>query len=274
MSATFDLSGLAVRVRGLGEAHRERLEESWSAFRIREAGSFFLDIEVEAEPEAADDGSVFSPKQMTSSFDRTTARYAMKEGAATVPLQGTLRIQLASATLERQYFGFVNLVIAALAWRLPSRGGALLHAAGIVLGERAFALVGPEGSGKSTWAALAREAGARVLSDDMVVVEAGPDGRFQALATPFRSREPYPGRWPLAALLLPEHGPRAALEDVPPLALRARIGANLPFFAEAWAHDPRVERLVETLALSIPARRLTFAVDPSFLDLLRTFASV
>jgi hypothetical protein len=270
LSAVFDLSGLILRVRGLPESHRRRLEESWSAFLIRDSREPFLEIQVQAEGEVEDDGTSFSPKEMKSAFHGTTASYRMQEGSAEVPLQGIVRIRLEPTTSQRQYFTFINFVTAALAWRLPSRGGALLHAAAIVVGDRAFALVGPEASGKTTWARVAREAGERVLSDDIVVVEPGPGGRIETLATPFRSKTG-PGRWPLAAVLLPEHGARPSLQEVSLLQRRARIGANLPFFAEAWTVDPRVERLVETLADAVPFRRLTFAIEPSFLDLLRSF---
>ena len=130
-------------------------------------------------------------------------------------------------------------------------------------------LVGPEGSGKSTWAGLAQQAGVRVLSDDVVVVEPGAGGALEALATPFRSKSTGAGRWPVAAILLPEPAVRAELAAVLPLAVRARIGANLPFFAEAWRLDPRVETIVETLGTAVPARTLRFALDASFLEVLR-----
>lgn len=269
MSALFDLSGLTLRVRGLPDEQRRRLEERWSGFRVLETRDPFLDVEVEAHAEAEDDDHPFVPKEMTSTFLGTTATYRMKEGSAEVPLEGIVRIRLHATTLQKQYWAFVNLVTAAMAWRLPTNGGALVHAAGIVLDDRAFALVGPEGSGKSTWWEVARRAGAQVLSDDILVVARGPGGRIEALATPFRSKTPGPGRWPLAALLLPEHGPHPSLDEVSILARRARLGANLPFFAEAWTVDPRVERLVETLASSIPFYRLTFAINPSFLEVLR-----
>ena len=268
----FDLSGLRLSLRGLPDPLGLRIEEDWAPFLARGTEDLFLDVEVEAEVEGDDPGP-FDPKSMTAAFDASTARYHMKEGSAEVPLGGPARVRLLRSTGEKQYFALVNLVCAALAWRLPSRGGALLHAAGIVLEGRAFVLVGPEGSGKTTWAALARSAGARVLSDDIVLVEAGPGGA-QALGSPFRAREfgpMRPGRWPLAAILFIAHGSASALAPVPHLLARARLTANLPFVAEAMGSDERSAKVVDSLVAAVPVRTLTFARDPSFLDLLRGF---
>jgi hypothetical protein len=192
-----------------------------------------------------------------------------------VPLGGAVRVRLAATTAQKQYYALLNLVTAAAAWRLPSRHGLLLHAAGIVLDGRAFVMVGSEGSGKTTWALLASEAGAGVLSDDLVVVERDADGRAQALSTPFRSAQ-YgtmpPGRWPVAAFLLPAHGPAPALETVSALATEARITANLPFVVDAMGRDARLPDAVERIARSAPARTLVFARDRSFVPLLRAFS--
>ncbi len=273
--ATFDLSGLAVRVRGLPDPHRARLHEAWRAFDAPSQAPWFLDVEATAAP-PIDDTSPFGAKAMTARFDGGDARYEMAEGAARVPHEGAVRVSLAATSESKQFFALVNLVSAAAAWRLPSRAGALLHAAGIVLEGRAFVLIGAEGSGKTTWTLRAREAGADVLSDDLVVVARSASGGFEALSTPFRSTQygTLPaGRWPIAALLLPEHGAPPRLRPVPTLSLRARLFANLPFVIEALATDHRVADVMDALASCVPARTLTFPPDPSFVPLLRAFPS-
>jgi hypothetical protein len=181
------------------------------------------------------------------------------------------RVELCEDLGALEYFTLLNLLRAALAWSLPSRGGALVHAAAVVLEGRAFALAGPEGSGKSTWSRIAEQGGARVVSDDLILLD--PDGsRFALLGAPFRSTHVAPfrsGRWPLAALLFPRHGAEPALVPVPPLLARARIVANLPFVAEAIERDERVERVVHRLAGATRCMELTFAPDGRYLALLR-----
>jgi hypothetical protein len=165
----------------------------------------------------------------------------------------------------------INLLRACLAWYLPGRGTAMLHAAGLVIEDRAFFLVGAEGSGKTTWARLGQECGAHVLSDDLVLVQCAAD-RVLALGSPFRStlRADYrPGRWPLRAILFPRRGAPAAWASCSQLIARARLAANLPFVSGGIERDARVAGVVERLATAVPCRELTFAPDASFVELLR-----
>jgi hypothetical protein len=235
------------------------------------AGPPLLDLRVEA---TAVDGfaGAFDPKAMRAEIGAARARYVMVEGEVAVDGEGRGVLELSVAEGTRSYFALVNLVRAALAWRMLSRGGALLHAAGIVLDGRAFVLVGRAGSGKSTWARLAAGAGATVLSDDLVMLDRAGTA-VEALGAPFRSthRETAgPGRWPLGAVLFPARGGEAALGPVRALETRARVLANLPFVAEGIEEDPRVDDVVETLVTAVPARVLTFPPDASFVETLRS----
>ena len=103
----------------------------------------------------------------------------------------------------------------------------------------------------------------------------GAAGAFEAFSTPFRSAQ-YgtlpPGRWPIVALLLPDHGSPARLAAVASLAVRARLFANLPFVVEALGSDARVADVVEALLTTTPARILTFPPDSSFVAPLRALA--
>jgi hypothetical protein len=208
---------------------------------------------------------------MSSEFLAGRARFALPEGHAEVASAGEARIRLVRGTPSTAYFAMQNLLRACLAWSLPGRSAALLHAAALAIGKRGFALVGPEGCGKSTWARIGDEHGAHVLSDDLVLVECG-DAGAELLGSPFRSTHEgdyRPGRWRLAAILFPRHGAPPAIADCDALRAGARLAANLPFVADAIERDDRVAQLVDRLVREVPCRELTFAPDPSFLDLLR-----
>jgi hypothetical protein len=266
----FDFSGVRLSLRGLPPALAERLGEEWRPYGVHGPGEAFLRLEIgyeEGDPERA----VWAPKAMQATLGEESADFSMAEGRATIDASGASRVRMIRGLGPREYYTLVNLLRACLAWLLPSRGGVMLHAAGLVVEGRAFLLVGPEGSGKSTWVRLGQRAGARVLSDDVVLVDgAGPEP--EALGSPLRSTydgEQLRGRWPLAALLFPRHGRPALDREVSGLLARARLTANLPFIAEGVARDERIGSMLERLARSVPCADLTFGLDPGFLELLR-----
>lgn len=267
-----DLSGIRLRVAGLDHTLARRLRDDWSAFVAEPSDDPLLDIRVEfvERPYGA---AAYRPKAMRSTLSVEAAHFGMPEGEVHVAPSGIARLSLVAGLGDLAYFTLQNLIRAGLAWLLPTRGGGLLHAAGLVLGERAFLLVGAEGAGKSTWARLGAAAGARVVSDDLVLVDRA-GARYEVLGTPFRSTHVArygPGRWPLAAMLFARHGAPPALREVPSLVSRARLLANLPFVAEALETDPRIGELVRDLALAVPCAELTFAPDAGFVELLRSW---
>jgi hypothetical protein len=269
-SRTFDLSGVVVRVLGLPEPVAGRMASEWKAFLTDEARAPFLEVRVDVgEPVPPE--MPFAPKEIRGAIGPGGGRFEMPDGSVEITAEGIARVLLHPSDRSRTYYAFQNLLRAALARRLPERGGALLHAAGLVVDGNAFVLVGPEGSGKSTWAREGEAGGARVLSDDLVMLD-GTGASFEALGAPFKSTYSgplAPGRWPLAALLLPERGTSPSLATVARVEATARIVANLPFIAEGVATDPQIANLVERLATELPAKRLAFAPDPAFLPLLR-----
>lgn len=268
----FDLSGVTLRLTDVPSGTAARLATEWGVYATVGVSAPFLRIQILSD-RIEPPGSVFEPKKMVSRFSGEEALFGLPEGRARVDRDGRGTIELARELGSREFFTLMNLVRASLAWCLPSRGAALLHAAGLVLDERGFVLAGSEGSGKSTWARLGEESGAIVISDDLVLVDATPDGHA-LLGAPFRSTHKTvfrKGRWPLASILFPEHGPSPRLSSVPPIVAKARIAANLTFVADAVEADDRIPGLIEDLATRTPCAELTFAPDPGFVETLRAW---
>jgi len=266
-----DLSGVGLRLSGLAPALARQIQTEWEPFVATLAGEPFLRVEVEYAGGAVGAGE-WAPKRMRAELGRDAARYSMPEGSAEVDTTGRAAVRLAGGLGPREYYTLVNLLRACLAWRMPSRGGMLLHAAGLVLEQRAFLLAGAEGSGKSTWARIGEQSGGQVLSDDLVLVD-GSSGQLEALGAPFRSThlaDYRPGRWPLAALLFPRKGSPAALGQVSDLIASARLSANLPFVSEGVGRDPRIDRVVSEAVDAVACAELTFPPDDSFVELLRS----
>lgn len=268
-----DLSGLVVRFHGLDDALADKLAESWAPFAAPGDAAPWLDVEVKAWPHTIATEHLMRPS-VTGDIEDGGARFRSDEGEIDLEASGRAHLRIGSGDVRWRFWGLVNLVTAAAAVHLPSRSGALLHAAGIVVDGRAFLLIGPEGAGKSTFALTAREGGAEVISDDAVILD-GARGRLELLGSPMRAHEATqlgPGRWPVAAILHARRGSPARLDPVSRLAVEAVVTANLPFLASGWGRDPRLDALVRFLAGVVPHRALTFAPDPAFLKILRAFA--
>lgn len=269
---TIDLSGVTVELNGVSKTAARRLRTDWKPFVVEAGESPFLRIDIDHRqlPYAERE---FLPKQMKASFAGRIAHYTMPEGEAEFDAAGHGRVRLIPGLADRSYFTLINMIRAGLAWSLPNRRGALLHAAGLLVEGRAFLLVGPEGSGKSRWAAIGELAGQRVISDDLILVD-GAGSRVEVLGAPFRSthRTDYRrGRWPLAAVLFPVKGVSPASSPVTELVAQARLIANLPFIAEGIEQEPRIEETIRRLTGEVPCCDFTFSLEPDFVELLRNW---
>lgn len=266
---SFDLSGLGLRLHRVPTDVASLLEVEWAGF-VAPAPAPLVELELAESPATMAGGRLLDDR-LDASFGQGTARFASEAGSVEIDAGGRGRVTLAQGPAPHRLFGLVNLLLAATGWMLSRGRGLAVHAAAAVVDDRAFLLVGASGTGKSTWAAVVREAGGLVLSDDLVLVETAPDPR--ALSSPFRTRpfgQKPPGHWPIAAVLFARHGADPALGPVTPLAARARLAANVLYveadFRAAMDGDGPLPALAR-----VPARELTFAPDPSFVPLLRSF---
>lgn len=76
----------------------------------------------------------------------------------------------------------------AMAFALTLRGHTVLHASAVAIDGRALAFVGPSGIGKTTLATVMCLDGARLVTDDVLVVDAGPPITVVGGATELRLR--------------------------------------------------------------------------------------
>lgn len=105
---------------------------------------------------------------------------------------------------------------------IARQGGLLLHSSSVRFGDKAIVAVGHSTAGKSTLAALCREAGGQLLSDEMTALF--PDGTVYG--TPFRSSDPtpgHPGPAKLGLFVLLDKAPHEALSPIPPEKALPRI---------------------------------------------------
>jgi hypothetical protein len=149
----------------------------------------------------------------------------------------------------------------------------LVHSSAVIAGGRGFLFVGPSGAGKSTVAGLS--AAHHVLGDEMNLLLPRPGGGWDVAGTPFNGlfRAKRPGRAPLAAVLLLEHGPVPALCDAMPAeAVAALAGEIVPPVGLDQAPGPgtlpAMVGAAHEVAAQTPLKVLRFAPDPGFWPVL------
>jgi len=268
---TFDLSGFNVRLRGIDPECAAVLRDAWGLFS-GDGGLAVLDVDVRFEgPELA--GGTIDDGPLERTIRGDAVAFGSREGRIEVDERGAASAVVGTGNTATRAFALINLILPALSWRLPRHGALIVHSGAVLLGERGFLLVGQAGAGKSTFVTHAIAAGARAVSEDLNLLVVGDDGWWLA-GSPLRTRihrGPGPGRWPLAAVLVPQHGAPAALDPVPRLRVSAQLQANLPFVGDCWMQVPGGPRLTQRLD-TVPARRLTFAPDSSFVGLLERWS--
>lgn len=252
----FGIGELGIRVDGLAPDAELQAIAQWGRFRAGERRDPWIDLVVRHEP-LAGEPQPFDAKQLRVERVAGACRVEMRGAHAEVPDAGTVRVTLEGSDPGRSALAVINVLHATIAWRIVKLGGLLLHAASAVLDGRGFVLIGAEGSGKSTWARGMASAGAIALGDDIALVLPSPTG-FDLVGSPLRAKEfggGTPGRWPLAAILLPRHAEQPSLSPVSGLEVHAALAANLPF-----ATDRGIEPFLSVAATlaRTPARRLAF----------------
>jgi hypothetical protein len=269
-----DISGLGLRFEGLTPTLGAALAQEWKSY-VRDRVAPALVIRVENEDRTMKPGRfMVGGMEIIASAERV--QFELDEGRVVHDAHEAHAVaHLAQGDEGRRFWGLVNLSCAAVGWRLLARRGGAVHAAGVLIDDEAYLLIGPSGCGKTTWSKTAAGAGLPVLSDDCVLVD-GIEGRLMALGSPFRSKEfpsPGPGRWPVAAILLPAHADAPSVAPLSRLMLEARLAANLLFSPQAAGVDTIAAQAVSAIASGAPARTLSFRPDASWIPIVRDLSS-
>lgn len=163
---------------------------------------------------------------------------------------------------------------------LALRGGVIVHAAGVVLEGRAYALCGVSGAGKTTVARafIAAGLGERLLSDDRLIVRRSPEGGYLAWGTPWPgdARVARNAGAPLAALVFLAQEPAAgATCRLVPLAADEALQRLLPVVSCPWYDERRAGEVLDTcgaLVMGHPCLELRSGLDAPLVDALHALA--
>ena len=150
---------------------------------------------------------------------------------------------------------------------LAEHDALLVHACGVRWHGAGVLFVGSSGAGKSTAARLWRAAGATILNDDRVVLEAGRDG-LRMHPTPWFGENPEVGgdAAPVRAVYLLRQGTDLTFEPLRPATATALVFAKS--FPAVWDAE-RMGNTLETLGRicrEVPCGWLTVPADGRAVD--------
>lgn len=277
----FNFSGLFVSVETSSESWLRGMETYWAKFKwdATEHPPIWFKLSIDPQGVIEPSKVIFLDQFETSQREREL-QFSIRGGQVTIRPDQTATFEIAEASdgSDYSFFIFLNLFLPALATRLIQAGGLLLHAAGAVLDDRAFLLVGEENAGKTTWSELCHQAGGTVVNDDVVVLlpENAHTSGFRLYGVPLRLRGFGPsvmGNWPVAALLLPEHGSEHRIDATNLLKVHGRVLANWLYFGTRLDQMPELAPLLDNFVKNVPARNFTFAKNSEFVPLLKSWSA-
>ena len=178
-------------------------------------------------------------------------------------------LALSSAEFEKAPWSVENYLRVCTAWRALGEGGALLHAACLVRGDKGYLFLGASGSGKSTLAATSRAG--EVVSDDLTLVRR-LGGSFRVVGTPFRGTylggRRIRGDFPIAGIYRIFKAPQNRVEPCPTKHAVADLLAAAPFVVDQLARDGRILSNLKSLNAAFPLAYLHFNLNGDFWEVL------
>ncbi len=275
-SLDIGIAGIGFRFTGLSERQVDRVRQRFDGFLL-DNPTDHPTILTEIYRTSTELFRPFDKRGWTYTLDMDyqpdRLRVVGSEWMADIDCSGNLTASLWTSTEHDLLFelAFGNALRILTAYAALLRGGMMLHSAGISDGERAWIGFGHSGAGKSTLSGLALEAGQRVLSDDINVLNYN-QGLWRAQRLPFAGDlGPTHGddrAVPIASILHLRQGPQHRLEPLARIKCLAALVGSAPYVNA----DPyRVKRLIanmESLTASVPCHTLTFRRDTGFWPLL------
>lgn len=254
------VGGIVCRFRGAPPDLREALERRYKPFLAdgRALVTFAVRTDGLPAPRRKADGSPVV--EVGGSNGRWTVRRWDN------PLEAEFDLRRRSGTLKvsANEYGFDSFLRILYSILLASRGGILLHSAGLGRRGRGYVFFGPSESGKTTVVRLS--SGLPVLSDELVVLRRDRKG-WAAYGTPFWGEFARPGRnvrTRLAWLGALHKAAAVAVERMPEgEAFRALLGCVF-YFGGSPELSGGILKTCSRLIREMPVQRLRFRPEPSF----------
>jgi len=161
-----------------------------------------------------------------------------------------------------------------LMYILAQNNGAIVHAAGMRIGNKGLLFPGPSRAGKSTLTRQftgCKDAEVSLLSDDRIIIRK-IDGDFCAFGTPWPGEEGIARNkaMPLSAILFLSHGEKNSLKKLkqPDILEKLLRVTSIPWYDREVMDN--VLRFCEGLITKIPCYELHFSPDTRIVSFLKT----
>ncbi|MBN2633536.1 MAG: hypothetical protein JXR66_08275 [Bacteroidales bacterium] len=144
------------------------------------------------------------------------------------------------------------------------KGDILIHASGVSIAEKGFLFSGISGKGKSTMARLWKEAGAKVINDDRLIIGNTKQG-FRIFNTPVYDYEE-PAEAPVNKIFLISHGSVNVMKQLSGARAVSSLMSNC--IQHSWNKD-LIEKLMDSasdVCRSVPVYDLAFRPDNSVIE--------
>ena len=268
-----DIGGLAFRLNSSDGPLRERLEERYAPFLGgSEEGAFrvrLLDARIDrfVAPELVPSGN---PHPLSMAWQEDVLLVQSFGFAGWIDVKERCgELALGRDEFEKATWCVENYLRVCTAWRLLEEGGALLHAASLVLEGKGYLFLGASGSGKSTLAATSRSG--EVISDDLTLVR-HLKGAFRVAGGPFRGTyqggRPIREDFPIGGMFRIFKSSHNRVEPCPRNHAVADLLAAAPFVVDQLSHDSRILSHLKALDESHPLSYLHFNLEGNFWDAL------
>lgn len=266
---TIEIAGFGVNVRTDSAEQSQKIRTRYAAFlsSLSETKSL-IDITLHVDPQAQ-----YIPIQAGEVWRSDITIQDNTLHFTSYLEQGTLNLASQKAELTLAPNGEIeNFLRTIYAWLCLQNDAIMLHSAGIIKNNVGYLFFGPSGAGKSTTSALSAEAGATVISDDIVILKPQTNGLYHLCGVPFIGE--FSGgiraniSAPLRAIYRLHQDMTHQIKPLPRSIAIAELTASAPFVVQHSSLSDQVLDICTQIVNQYPVQTLHFKRDPHFWDII------
>ncbi len=256
----FPVGNYYLSITCIGELLIQKLE-TWFPFSANPIGEYLGKISIEQSNE---NFSGF-PVEPIVNWDETQCHFLGK-GCKGIISEGDSAILQVNRTINDQYVELFFRVVTAI--RIFTKGGLLVHAAGLEKDNAGYLFTGHSGAGKTTVCSLSYDC--KILNDDMIILSR-INSSWSITSTPFTNDTQVPpnsGIAPLQKILHLNQAKHHRIEEVTKTEALADLLAHIPVISQSPNHLKSLVNRCNEIVANVQVYNLHFLPDAGFWELL------